>query len=130
MTDVKKLVDRGVPSNQRSQVFTDTDAGTGDVILVKDSLGRHAQQMTINATDPMSVRVNVYRYIFPQRKTGEGFTQWWPGLDNIAQGTKVKDDTNALINIAANETFELTNEMPITDIELVTVSGVFEILVT
>lgn len=130
MTDVKKLVDRGVPANQRSQIFTDADAGAGDVILIKDSLGRHAQQLTITATDPISIRLNVYRYVFPQREVGQGFTQWWPGLDNVAQGVRVKDETNALITLTANETFELDSEMPITDVELVTVSGVFEILAT
>lgn len=130
MADITKLVDRGIPANQRSQIFTQADGGTGDVLLIKESLGRHAQQLTIEADGDMSIRINVYRVVFPQRKTGEGFTQWWPGLDNVAAGVQVKDDTNALIPIAAGETFELNSEMPITDIELVTVSGDFTAIVT
>lgn len=130
MTDIIKKVDRGIPANQRSQVFTNADGGAGDVILVKDSLGRHAQQVTVEATNPMSIRFNVYRYVFSQRQTGQGMTQWWPGLDNLATGTRVKDNTNALIELDAGDTFELDNEMPVNDIELVTVSGVFTITVT
>jgi hypothetical protein len=130
MSDITKLVDRGVPSNQRSQVFTEADGGAGDVLMVKNSLGRHAQQVTIEATNAMSVRFNVYRTIFPQRQHGDGITQWWPGLDNLALGETVQDDSNALIELDAGDTFELNNEMPICDIELLTVSGAFTVIVT
>lgn len=129
MSDITKKVDRGIFPTQRSQIFTNSDAGAGDVILVKDSLGHSARSLTVDATDAMSIRLNVYRTVFVQRRTDQNLSPWAPGLPNVASGIQVKDETNARIDLDPSETFTLTNEMPIDDIELVAVSGVYEILV-
>jgi len=125
MADVTKLVNRGVPAAQRTQVFTQADAGEGDVILVRDSLGRPAKKVLIETTANLSLRFNVYHMVYPQR---DGRDLMDTGhLPNLALGGRVKDDTTAIISLEADETFEMDGSYSVEDIELLTVSGNFTI---
>lgn len=128
MSDVTKKVDRGIPVNQRTQVFSDTDAGTGDVILVKESLGKSAKHISITATDDLSVRFNVYRTVVPLRTTANDLSSWAPGLSNVAIASQIQSDSNALIALTAGDSLELDDDLSVDDIEIVGASGVFEIL--
>lgn len=128
MADITKKSDRNIPPNQRSVRFTDTDSDVGDILMVKDSLGHSAQHLTIDSQLGMTIRLNVYQTVFPLRDTNDGLTQWWPGLPNLALGQTYKNTTNALIEIGSGETFVLDDEVPVDDIELVTVSGNFSII--
>jgi len=128
MSDITKKVDRNIPVNQRSVSFDESEASTGDVILVEESLGRCAQHLTFDSTGGMTVRLNVYQKTFPLREPSDNLTQWWPGLLNLAKEVLYKSETNALIEIGSSETFVLDDEVPVRDIELVTVSGNFTII--
>ena len=129
MADVVKKVNQWVFPTSRSQNFTQADAGEGDVLMVRESLGRTARKAVIEAVAPMEVRFNVYHTVYPPRGNDPSFMHT-AHLPNTASGLSVKDDTVALVQIAASETFELDGDFPISDIELVTVSGNFDILVT
>jgi hypothetical protein len=131
MADITKKVDRSVAPTMRSQTFTNSDADEGDVILVEDSLGHKASHVSIEATDTMVVRFNVYRKIFAKRTNVDGL---WDGNSlNLTRGGRIKSDldaTEATVEIASGSSFELDEDLPVADIELVTVSGVFEIFVS
>jgi predicted hydrocarbon binding protein len=130
MSDITKKVHRLVPINERSQTFTQADASAGDVIMVKDSLGRPARKVLIEAGDTMSVRFNVYQNIFPLREHWmDDFGAWNPGQRNLALGSRVKDNEGVSISIEADGTLELDKDIPVSDIELLTVSGEFTVTV-
>lgn len=129
MGDVVKKVDRIVLPTSRTQNFTQADASQGDILLVKDSLGHAASHVTVEAFSLLQLRFNVYHKVFPKRKTSTGL----PGtyhLDNLTSGMDIIDTTGALVTVEAGTTYELDNEFPINDIELVTVSGLFDIFVS
>ena len=128
MSDITKLIDRGIPVTQRMQVFTDSDGGAGDVLLVEASLGKSASKITITATDALSVVFNTYRTVFPHRIPSNDLSSWAPGFDNLASGVQVEGN-NPTIAGAAGETFVMDNDIPVDDIKLITVAGVFEIIV-
>jgi hypothetical protein len=130
MTDVVKLVNRAIPTSQRNQTFTDADAGTGDVILVQDSLGKPASHLVIEAGSPMTFRLNVYHTVYPQRGLADGMADMQILGPNVSRGITIKDATQDPITLDALGTFTLDNDLPIVDIELVTVSGVYELFVT
>ena len=129
MADIVKKVHRLVPPNERSQSFTQADAGAGDVIMVNESLGHPASRLLIEADDAMSVRLNVYQYIFPLHDGSEDIHVWGPGSKNLAAGQLVKDNEGVDIGIDAGGTLELDNDIPVKDIELLTVSGDFTVTV-
>lgn len=127
MADVTKKVSRGLPPRQRLQIFDQTDAGAGDVILVKDSLAKPASRVTIESAGGMTVRFNVYQTVFPQRQSGDGtYADQW-GAQNVSKGVQHKDDSMGTVSIAAAGTLELDDDMPINDIEIVSVTGDFTI---
>lgn len=129
MSEVTKKVNTALPVSQRSQVFTQADASAGDVILVRESLGKYAKVVQIQADAEMSVRFNVLQTIFPDRDKGLG---GYPNGDNtqdLSAGVTIQDTTQTPVVIAASETFTLDKDLAVKDIELVTVSGSFEIFV-
>ena len=130
MTDITKKAHRLVPLNERSQVFDQTDAGADDVILVKESLGKPASRVLIEADGAMTVRFNVYHTVYTTRQPGEDHWAEWSGeIRNLARGTRVKDNDSVTHPIAASSTFELQDDMPVSDIEIVTAAGDFTITV-
>ena len=132
MSDIIKKVDRGVPSAQRTQNFTEVDAtADGDILKIEESLGRVAMHVVIeNKTGgAMTVKFNVIRTVFPNR-TKEDYDNPYPEMyKNLALGQVVEDTTGALVTINAGDTFELDNDLPVKDIKLVTVSTTFDIFV-
>lgn len=130
MSQIKKKVNRLIPVRQRSQIFTNADATQGDIILVKDSLGKTAATIQIEADALMQVRFNVLHTMYPPRDQSRG---WMLGTDPgifVASGIEVTDTSMDPVTIAANETFTLDHDLSVNDIQLVTVSGVFEIFVS
>ena len=130
MADVIKKVDRLVPTNERSQVFKSTDGGAGTVFLIEDSLGRPARRVLIEAAAAMTIRFNVYQMVYGTRKyTDDHWNQWNGEIRNLAQGTRIKDNTTVIHAIAADATFEIDGDIPVKDIEIVTAAGTFTITV-
>ena len=130
MTDITKKVDLGTPPNERYQVFTQADATAGDVIMVRDSLRKPARKVTIEAAAAMTIRFNVYQYVAPLRQPGDGTAMDGMGMQqsNISKITRYKDDSKDVITLASNDILELDGDMPISDIEIVTAAGDFEIV--
>lgn len=128
MADITKPVDRGIPIQGRTQSFTQDDAGAGDVLMIEDSLGRSARVLTIDSAGGMAIRVNVYHMVAPPRVGND--LMYTEGMPNLAFAERVKNDSQALINIGADETLVIDEGLTIRDMEIVTCSGLFEILVT
>ena len=127
MADKVKQVDRGIPPVSRYHTFSSADAGTGDVLMIKESLGKSAGQVTIECYDAdMRVRFNVYHTVFPRRPNPDAFitTQHLP---NVGSGLQYKDESMGFVDIEASTTFTFDGTLPIDTIELVTVSGQFDI---
>lgn len=123
MADVTKKVDRNVPVSERAVYFDQTDGGTGDVLMIKDSLGKAASRVLIEAAATLQVRLNVYHTIFPMRETNDGF----PGEKNVSLGQQIKDNTGATFTIAADESLEFDKDIPVSDIEIISAAGSFTI---
>ena len=131
MADITKKVGRDIAPPFRSQNFTRADAAEGDILLIEDSLGHPASHVTIEADLDMRVRFNVYYTVFPRR-----FGQGWDSMSDadhlyeLSSGVQVQRDDNGFIDIEAGATYEFERDMPIADIELITVSGNFDIWCT
>ena len=128
MTDITKLVDRAIPPTERTQSFTESDASAGDVLLVKESLGRPARRVNIESDGGMSVRFNVYHTIFPEREGND--LMHTKGMPNLSQGQTIKLATAARVTLGVGEIWEMDGDFPTSDIELVTASGNWEIIVS
>lgn len=130
MSDVTKTVDRGISANERTQNFTQVDAGAGDILLIKASLGRPARTLQVESVGGMTFRMNTRRTIFPLRTLADGLAD---NYDNVPQQLAlpqvINDTTGALVTLAAGETFNLDAELPVSDISIITVSGNFDIFV-
>jgi len=125
MADITKLVDRIIPPTMRSQLFTQVDAGTGDVLMVGNSLGHPASNVLIEAVQAMVVRFNVYQTVFPRRTFND--LMYSDHLSNVTSGMQVKITTTADIVLSTGETYELDGAFPVNDIEIVLASGVFNV---
>lgn len=131
MPDIKKHIDRNIPPLQRSVRFTQDDANEGDILLLEESLGHAARVLRMEvsgtdmATNRLEVRLNVRQNVFP-RRGGDGllYTETKP---NLASGTSFLQSGTALIVIEGGTTIEFDHEMPVRDIELITVAGQFDI---
>src|SRR3989304_7424686 len=127
MAKVIKRVDRGVAETQRSQVFTQADAGAGAIILVQYSLYKPAQVIHVESDGGMTVKFNVLRMVYPAWPEAGGAIQN-PRMD-LANGQEVEDESMAVVTIGAGETFSLDHDLAVSDIKIVTVTGDFEIFV-
>ena len=129
MADIIKKVDRGIPSGERSQSFTQADAVANDIIKVEDSLGKAATHVVVEAVDTLDIKFNVKRTVFPER-THDEYDCLYPGqYKNLAKGVEVTDDTGALVSLSAGETFTLDNDLSVKDIKIVNTGGAFNIFV-
>lgn len=128
MSDITKPVDRGIPIQGRTQSFTEADAGAGDVLMLEASLGRTAKVLTVESAGGMQIRVNVYHMVAPPRLGND--LMYTEGMNNLALAERVKNNSQALISIGEDETFVLDDGLTIRDMEIVTCSGTFEILVS
>jgi hypothetical protein len=132
MTDITKKVNGIVPLNERSQVFTQADGGTGDVLMVQDSLGRAARRVLIEAAagGAMTVRFNVYQKLYGEYSyTDNPWSQWNGEWKNLTDETTIKDNEGITHSIAAGESMELDNDIPVKDIEILSAAGSFIITV-
>jgi hypothetical protein len=131
MADITKRVDRGIPPNQRSQNFTEADAGDGDIILVKESLGKTANTVLIETAAEMVLRFNVKRTMYPPATLNDGLVDGY-GSSRLLLGSGLEytDESNGTVTLLATETLELKDDLPVNDIQILTVSGVFDIFVS
>ena len=113
-------------------VFDENDAGVGDILMVRDSLGgRPASHVSIDATAAISVKFNVVQTIYPLRKQGEGFSEPDTGYRNIGQGVEYIASGEAYTYaLGAGETLELDGEFPIEDIMVTAGATDYVILVS
>ena len=132
MAKVSKPVDKLVPATERTQVFTNLDASSGDILDIIASLHRPAKKITIEtaASSDLTVRTNVVSVIYPLREHGENssFLQSGPltGANvNLAQGVEKIDGSMAQID--ANPSLELTG--PIKDLEVTWTTGTWVVTV-
>ncbi len=140
MADRTKRVDRNVPVLQRSQNFTNSDASQGDVLKVADSLGYPASHVTIETQGgPLKVVFNVHQTVFKRWSPhDQGFLYGTAGFENLTSGISYMTNTQSgvgvnpagSVNIEANTTYTLDKDLAISDIQLVTVSGLFDIFVS
>jgi hypothetical protein len=106
-------------------IFTEADgaggnpAAEGDIIMVRDSLGRPATHVSITATSGLSVAFNVVRTIYPRRKAGEGFSDEWQGYNNLARSVEylATGESNVYV-LEAGDVLELDQDLAVTDIYL------------
>ena len=130
MSERTKRVDRNLPSPYRSVNFTNADAVEGDILLIKESLGRPALNCTIECGGfDMEVRFNVKRTIYPPVPIREGRV-FGDHLPYLVSGEDYLDTTVASISIEAGTVYEWETGPAIQDIELVTVSGNFDIFLS
>jgi len=127
MADIVKKISTEVPKVERSQSFDHNDAVEGDVLMFKDSLGKPATHLVVEAGDAMAFRLNVYHTVFPVRKN-DIFASLNPGQVNLTSGIQVMQSTSALFQLSGLSTFTLDNDMPVNDMHLVTVSGIFNVI--
>ena len=125
MSNVVDPVSRGIPARERTQVFT--SAGAGDIIKVEESLGRPAQSVSIESVSGMSVRFNVVHSVAPPREGND--LMYTKGMPNLALSNECVDDSQTPIPIGAGETF-VSDDIPVKDIQIVSVTGAFTIIVS
>jgi len=132
MSTVIKRVSNALPSPYRNQNFTEADASAGDLIDVKTSLGRPASNCKIEVDstgDGMAIRFNVKRTVYPKIPRREGH-MYFSHLPYLISGEDYTDSTVARVNIESGTTYELSNGPAISDIEILTASGHFDIWVS
>lgn len=113
----------------KSQNFSNLDASEGDVLMVKDSLGKPASfARFVTKNGALKVRFNVYQTIFPHRPADGLHAEY---AYNMMSGQEYKLDENeaAEFTIETDTAYELNKAFPIKDVELVTVSGTWDLLV-
>lgn len=123
MADIVKKVSRTLPISERILKVTEADATAGDVIMVRESLGRPADNILIDATAAITIRFNVYHTVYPASQTPYG-------APNLGAGVRVIDDTTALVELEAGEAFEASGDFPIVDIQIISGGTDFEIFLT
>lgn len=113
-------------------VFTNSDAGVGDILMIRDSLGgRPASHISIDATGALTVQFNVIKQVFPPRKPGEGFSEVMTGYQNVGQVQEyIASGEVSSYALTAGETLELDGEFPVSDIYIEAGATDFTILVS
>jgi len=125
MAERTKICDRNLESPYRSVNWTEADSDEGDVLLVRESLGRPASNCTIEVDsvgDGMSVRFNVKRTIYPRIPRREGF-MYVDHLPYLPSGEDYTDTTVALVNIEAGSTYSFETGPAVRDVQIVSASG-------
>jgi len=127
MADVYNIVNRAIPPNLRSVVFSQVDTTSG-ILLVEKSLGHPAKNVYITATNAMRVRFNVYETVYPMRK--DPSIPYSDGMPLLVSGIQYHDTSVSGFVIAASSTYDNNGEFPIRDIEIQSADGDFEIYLT
>lgn len=128
MAKITKLVDRIVPAGERSQVFTDGDASSGDILDFKASLGKHAKSIRIETTgsSDLSIRRNVCHTIYAPRTEGIFDGQLHGANINTASGVQYIDGSIASEAVGPNSQ-DITG--PVKDLEVTWTTGNWTIVV-
>jgi len=136
MSDITKKVQRlpTPPYYQagQPQTFTSADAHQGDVLKVADSLGHPASYAQIQAIGgAMAIRFNVEHTMFiaNYQTTPDSINSQLSDHYNLTSGLLVTTDNAWTYQINSGTTFTLDKRFPVSDIELTTVSGTFNIFV-
>jgi hypothetical protein len=110
-------------------VFTQADAGSGDILMVKDSLGRPAKKVSIDATADVTVKFNTVHSLYPLRQPGDGFSEPDTGYRHLgnAQEYIASGEIDSYV-LTAGETLDLDGDFPVEDIMLVSGATDFTIL--
>jgi len=128
MADIVKFVNRGIAPTMRTVNFTQADAGDGDTLMIRDSLGHDAHTLVIEAAATMLIRFNTRYKVYPHRGSPEMFDMNQINVPDLAREENLIDLTSpAAVTLEANETFTLKDDIPIRDIYIATVSGNFDI---
>lgn len=129
MAKVTKLVDRLIPSQERTQVFTDADASSGDVLDFLASLGKSARLVRIETTgsSDLSVRRNVTQTIYPQRTEGIFDGPLHGQNINVAQGQEITD-ASVVAETIGPDNQDLQG--PVKDLEVTWTTGNWTIVVS
>lgn len=140
MANVTKKVDRNVPVLARSQSFTNADAAQGDVLKVADSLGYPASHVTIETQGgSLKVVFNVWQTTYKKwSRHDQGFMYGTEGFWNLTSGVSYMTNTLSgvganppgAVTVEANTTYSMDRELAVNDIQLVSVSGLFDIFVS
>ena len=133
MANITKRVQPGIGASQYWDSAVDLDdgaggIGTGDVFRIEESLGKPATNLTIKAAAAMTIRINAYNKVYPNRQSNEFFNA--DMFQNIYAGVENHDTTQTPIAIAANNTFVMNGQVPIRNIEIVSAAGAFTVLVS
>ena len=127
MAVIVKKVDRAIPSVERSQVFTQEDAVTGDVLDFKTSLGRAAKSVRIETagSSNLSVVKNSVHTVFPLRTGDDKYaTNLNPPYENLTQGVEIVDATMRAETVGTS--LDLTG--PVKDLRVTWTTGTWTIV--
>jgi len=137
VADIVKKIDRLIPPTERTMLFDQTEISEGDILMVRESMGRPARSVVIDAVAELNVSFNVYHTVFPNRQgPASGINMADPlmhtdHLPNLAQGIRMdRSVTVAGIWIEAGESFEMDGSFATRDIKFNAVSGNFTVLLT
>ncbi len=133
MANITKKINQAVGAAQSWDTAVDQNdtpgaIAAGDVFRISDSLFRSADTATITAAAAVTIRVNSYYTIYPQRKNNEFQNSEW--YRNIGAGVETHDASGVVYSIAASGSLTLSNIGPINNIEIVTKAGNFTLLVS
>jgi len=128
MAKISKPVDRLVPSQERSQVFTNADATSGDILDILNTLGRAARLVRIETagSSDLAIRRNVIQTIYPDREEGVFDGVLHGQNKNLAQGQEVTDSTIASLAVGTDEVLN----GPVKDLEITWSTGTWTIVVS
>jgi hypothetical protein len=123
MSKIYKKVDRNIPVTERTQEFTGADCAEGDVLMVKESLGKHASSARLRTIGGSAkIRFNVYQTVFSSRPADSLHAQHLPNVQT-AQEYKISEPSIGDLIIEANTVYEIDRRFPIKDVEIITMSG-------
>jgi hypothetical protein len=134
MANITKKITRHIGGSQYWDTSTDLDDGAGainagDIFRIEDSLGKPGSTMSITTgAGTISIRINAMLTLYPARNSNEFFNSNYS--NNISTGTETKDTSQTPIVIAASQTWEWNGEIPIRNIEIVSMAANFKLLVS
>ena len=135
MADFVKDVTDSLAPSQRYISVTESDVSDGDVIRVYDSLGRHADTITIeaDASSDLKIRINsrVKRQARRQYPSEHPFGWARNGEKNLTEEVEYQTNVDQIEvgNTTSAVQFAL-NDIPITDVEVSYSAGTFTILLS
>ena len=131
MSEIVKHVNRAIPVLERTVLFTQADASSGDFLMVEDSLGKSAKTINIEVESggALTVQFNLLQKVYPMRD--DMSIPGSLGDRNITLGANVEATGNVgSVILASGETWSANKEFPIRNIKVVSASGNWSIFVS